>query len=229
MNRSNHQLLYFLLLIGMLYVPRSLLATGRVECNSAPSKILARGVRYCVVLPPSFDADKTRHFPILYFLDGLGDNEQFFIHSGAWNLVEDMRDKGELRDFLIATPEARSSFYINARDGESRYEDFLVQEFFPYIETRYRVASGRANRAISGISMGGYGVLHLAFRHPQLFSSVSAHSAALPTSCPLFSLVRHPTLRVRACSGVSSAIRPIPPSGSKTAQLPWPARQTLLA
>ena len=180
MNRSNHQLLYFLLLIGLLYIPSSLPATGRVECNSVPSKILARSVPYCVVLPPSFDADKTRHFPILYFLHGLGDNEQFFIHSGAWNLLEDMRDKGELGDFLIATPEARSSFYINARDGKNRYEDFLVQEFFPYIEKHYRVAPGRANRAISGISMGGYGALHLAFRHPQLFSSVSAHSAQFP-------------------------------------------------
>jgi S-formylglutathione hydrolase FrmB len=186
MSRSRHQLLYFLL-ICLLYIPSPLLAaTGRVECNSVPSEILGRGVPYCVVLPPSFDANKTRHFPILYFLHGLGDNEQFFIHSGAWNLVEDMRDKGELGDFLIATPEARSSFYINARDGNTRYEDFLVQEFFPYIEKHYRVAPGRANRAISGISMGGYGALHLAFRHSQLFSSVSAHSAALINKLPTF-------------------------------------------
>jgi S-formylglutathione hydrolase FrmB len=186
MNRPRHQLLHFLLLICLLYLPSPLFATGRVECSSIPSKILARGVPYCVVLPSSFDADKTRHFPILYFLNGLGDNEQFFIHSGAWSLVEDMREKGELGDFLIATPEARSSFYINGRDGKERYEDFLVQEFFPYIEKRYRVAPGRTNRAITGISMGGYGALHLAFRHPQLFSSVSAHSGALINKLPTF-------------------------------------------
>src|SRR5208337_4850049 len=51
---------------------------------------------------------------------------------------------------------------------------------------RYRVSPGRANRAISGISMGGYGALHLAFRHPQLFSAVSAHSAALIEKLPAF-------------------------------------------
>jgi S-formylglutathione hydrolase FrmB len=161
-------------------------ATGRVECNSLPSKFVHRPVPFCVMLPPAFDADKTRHFPILYLLHGLGDNEQFFIHSGEWNLAEDMREKGELQDFLIATPDGRASFYINAKDGRERYEDFLVQEFLPFIEKRYRASPGRANRAISGISMGGYGALHLAFRHPQLFSAVSAHSAALIEKLPAF-------------------------------------------
>jgi len=169
----------------LLYVP-SALASGRVECNSIPSKILSRSVPYCVVLPASFDTDKTKHFPILYVLHGLGDNEQFFVHSGLWNLIEDLRDRGELKDFLIATPAAGASFYINSKDGKVRYEDFLLQEFFPFIEKRYRAAPGRAYRGISGVSMGGYGALHLAFRHPELFSAVSAHSAALIEKLPNF-------------------------------------------
>ena len=164
----------------------SFASTGRVECNSLPSKILSHPVAYCVVLPPSFDADKARHFSILYFLHGLGDNEQFLIHSGAWNLTEDMREKGELKDFLVATPDADASFYINSKDGKERYEDFLLQEFFPFIEKRYRVAPGRGHRAIAGISMGGYGALHLAFGHPQLFVAVSVHSAALIEKLPVF-------------------------------------------
>jgi S-formylglutathione hydrolase FrmB len=186
MNRPAHAFLDFLLLISVVCLPNSLRAGGRVACNTIPSKILARSIPYCVVLPPSFDEDKARHFPVLYFLHGLGDNEQFFVHSGAWNLIQDMRDRGELKDFLIVTPEGRSSFYINARDGNQRYEDFLVREFLPYIEQHYRAAPGRTNRAISGISMGGYGALHLAFHHPQLFSSVSAHSAALIDKLPTF-------------------------------------------
>src|ERR1700682_5035496 len=186
MNRPTRRGVELLLLLCILFMPRPALAAGRVECNSVPSKVLARPVPYCIVLPPSFDTAKARTFPVLYFFHGLGDNEQFFVHSGAWNLVEDMRDKGELKDFLIATPDARSTFYINARDGKEGYEDFLLQEFFPYVEKHYRVASGRRNRAISGISMGGYGALHLAFRHPELFSSVSAHSAALIDKLPNF-------------------------------------------
>jgi S-formylglutathione hydrolase FrmB len=161
-------------------------ATSRVECNSAPSKILTHPVPYCIILPPSFDADKSRQFPILYFLHGLGDNEQSFIHTGAWNVTEDLRERSEIKEFLIATPYGGASFYINSKDGKTRYEDFLLQEFFPFIEKRYRAAPGRAHRAIAGISMGGYGALHLAFRHPQLFSSVSAHSAALIEKLPVF-------------------------------------------
>jgi S-formylglutathione hydrolase FrmB len=164
----------------------SFAATGRVECNSLPSVILSRPVAYCVVLPAAFDADKARRFSVLYFLHGLGDNEQFFVHSGAWNLAEDLRERGELKDFLIATPDGRASFYINSKDGKQRYEDFLLQEFFPFVEKRFRVAPGRGHRAIAGISMGGYGALHLAFRHPERFIAVSAHSAALIEKLPVF-------------------------------------------
>ena len=164
--------------------PCVLAALGRVECNSVPSKILARGVPYCIVLPAAFDRDKSRHFPVLYALHGLGDNEQYLVHSGLWNLVEDMRERGALKDFLIASPDGDRAFYINSKDGKSRYEDFLVLEFFPFIEKRYRAAPGRANRAITGVSMGGYGALHLAFHHPELFSSVSAQSAALVEKLP---------------------------------------------
>jgi S-formylglutathione hydrolase FrmB len=161
-------------------------ATGRVECNSAPSRILAPAVPYCIVLPAAFDTEKSRQFPVLYFLHGLGDNEQFFLHSGAWNLYEDMHEGGELQDLLIVTPQGAANFYINSKDGKTRYEDFLLQEFFPFIEKRYRAVPGRAHRAIAGISMGGYGALHLAFRHPDLFVSVSAQSAALIEQLPAF-------------------------------------------
>jgi S-formylglutathione hydrolase FrmB len=179
--------LVLLTVFSLLLMPGFSRATsGRVECNSLLSKILARRVPYCVLLPPGYDADKTRQFPILYFFHGLGDDEQMFVHSGGWNLVEDLWERKELGEFLIATPAAGATFYINSNDGKVRYEDFLVQEFLPAIERKFRFKSGRANRAVSGVSMGGYGALHLAFRHPELFSSASAHSAALIEKLPSF-------------------------------------------
>jgi S-formylglutathione hydrolase FrmB len=143
-------------------------------------------VNYCAVLPPSYDTDKSRHYPILYFFHGLGDNEQIFVHAGGFNLVQDLWERGQIGEFLIVTPNADATFYINSRDGNVRYEDFLVQEFLPGIEARYRTRPGRANRGVAGVSMGGYGALHLAFRHPQLFSAASAHSPAIIDKLPAF-------------------------------------------
>jgi len=173
-----------ILLLGCIAVPQSLRASVRAECLSAPSKILGHPVAYCVILPPSYDAEKARRYPILYLLHGLGDNEQMLIHSGGFNLVQDLWERHQLGDFLIVTPDGGSSFYINSRDGRLRYEDFFLQEFLPQIEKRYRTQPGRAFRGIAGISMGGYGALHLAFRHPELFGSVGAHSAALLEKLP---------------------------------------------
>ncbi len=175
-----------IILLAVCCAPISFAATGRIECNSLPSKILAHPVNYCVILPPTYDTDKTRRYPVLYFFHGLGDNEQTFIHTGGFNLVEDLWERGQIGEFVIATPNAGASFYVNSHDGKTRYEDFLVQEFLPGIESRYRTRPGRANRGVSGVSMGGYGALHLAFHHPELFSSLSAHSAAVIDKLPAF-------------------------------------------
>ena len=161
---------------------------GRVECQSLKSKILARSVPYCILLPPSYDVQKTQRYPVLYFLHGLGDNEQMFLHSGGWNLVEDLWEQHQLGEFLIVTPAAGASFYVNSHDGKQRYEDCFLREFMPSIEGRYRIAAARTTRGIAGCSMGGYGALRLAFTHPELFGSVSAHSAALMEKLPNISV-----------------------------------------
>jgi len=183
---SKKRLSALLVLSLVAFLRPAAAATGRAECNSLASRVLGRPVAYCVLLPPGYDADKNRRFPVLYFFHGLGDNEQMFLHAGGFSLVEDLWERGELGEFLIVTPDAGSSFYIDSRDGKVRYGRFLVEEFLPGIEKRYRVRPGRANRAVSGASMGGYGALNLAFRHPELFAAVSAHSPALIVKLPAF-------------------------------------------
>jgi S-formylglutathione hydrolase FrmB len=163
-------------------------AQSRIDCGALNSAILKRGVRYCAFLPEGYDAfaekNPGRRYPLLYFLHGLGDNEQTLFNSGGWTVIDDLRKKGKIGDFLIVAPEGRRGFYINSADGSVRYSDFFLKEFMPYIEHRYRVRSSRDGRAVSGISMGGYGALRLAFAHPELFSAVSAQSAALITESP---------------------------------------------
>jgi S-formylglutathione hydrolase FrmB len=164
------------------------LAQGRIDCSSLDSRILKRPVRYCVQVPPSYDkkdaARQPSRYPVLYFLHGLNDDEQSFFKTGGWTLIEDLRQRGSIGDFLIVAPEGRNSFYINSADGKVRYSDFFLREFIPYIEKKYRAVPDRAGRAVSGISMGGYGALRLGFANPQLFGAVSAQSAALLTESP---------------------------------------------
>jgi len=154
-------------------------AAGRVECSAVRSKVLGRQVRYCALLPPSYDKEKTRRYPVLYYLHGLGDNERSLVNLGGWNLVENLQDSGRIGEFLIITPDGGRSFYVNSRDAKQPYEDFFMREFIPAMETKYRIRAARATRGISGVSMGGYGALHFAFKFPQMFVSVSAHMAAL--------------------------------------------------
>jgi len=174
--------------IGFLLVLLGSIATaaadGRIECNLLASRTLRRPVHYCVLLPPGYDSTPSRRYPVLYFLHGLGENERALLATGGWNVVEDLRQGGKIGDFLIVTPEAWASFYVNDAGGQLRYSDFFLEEFMPSIESRYRIRRERRSRAITGIPMGGYGALRFAFRYPESFAAVSAESAALITASP---------------------------------------------
>jgi S-formylglutathione hydrolase FrmB len=173
-----HRLLAILALAAGWLTPAAGAQT-RVECKAVESQILRRAVRYCVILPRSYDEQVQRRYPVLYHLHGLSEDEQTLINTGLWDLVEQMQREGRIGEFLVVAPDGGSSFYINSRDGRTRYEDFFIREFLPAIEQRYRIRRERSARGITGISMGGYGALRFALKYPDLFSSVSAHSAAL--------------------------------------------------
>ena len=171
------------LCLGLLISPLTY-AQGRAECSVIKSEILARPVRYCAYLPASFDKDNTRHYPVLYYLHGLGDNEQSLLNSGGWDLISELRSQGKIGEFVVLAPGAGHTFYINSEDGKVRYEDFFLKEFMPQMEKKYRVESTRATRGITGVSMGGYGALRLAFKYPEDFAAVSGQMPALITDLP---------------------------------------------
>jgi S-formylglutathione hydrolase FrmB len=184
MQCSPRTLVLFVLLISL---PKAF-CQGRIDCTSLNSQILKRPVRYCVDLPVGYEVPAAQRqlprYPVLYFLHGLGDNEQTLFKTGGWTLIDDLQASHKIVPFLVVAPEARSSFYINSADRKERYSDFFLREFIPYIEKKYRVEPGRRSRAIGGISMGGYGALRFAFAYPEIFSSVSAQSAALILESP---------------------------------------------
>jgi S-formylglutathione hydrolase FrmB len=154
--------------------------TARVEYKTFQSKLLGREVRYGLYLPPSYNSSPAKKYPVLYFLHGLNENEQRWSSRGQTDVMLDrMIAEGKIGEFIVAIPFGSISFYTNTRDGSEKWEDMIVTEFIPAIESTYRVNASRATRGISGISMGGYGSLKIAMKHPDLFGSVSAHSPVL--------------------------------------------------
>jgi S-formylglutathione hydrolase FrmB len=178
----NYTICRLLLLVPLL--SSFCLAQGRIDCSSLNGQILHRAVHYCVMLPLSYESDSSQKFPVLYFLHGLGENEQTLLRSSGWGLIQDLQRQKKVGDFLMVAPEGRGSFFINSAGNRDRYNDFFLTEFIPYIETHYRIARDRKSRGVTGLSMGGFGALRFAFAHPELFGSVSAQSPALITESP---------------------------------------------
>jgi S-formylglutathione hydrolase FrmB len=171
--------------LALLLLPFSVaMAQSRVDCSALKSRLLKQPIRYCVMLPASYGANKAKKYPVLYFLHGLGENEQMLFEHGGWGVIQDLQRRGKIGDFLVVAPEGQGSFFINSASGRTPYGEFFLQEFLPMVESRYRVARSRATRGVTGLSMGGYGALRFAFAFPELFGSISAQSPALITESP---------------------------------------------
>jgi len=160
---------------------RDIIPTGsRVEYKTFQSKLLGRELRYGLYLPPSYAGSPSKKYPVLYFLHGAFENEMRWSTLGQTDIkLDQMIAEGKIGEFIVAVPSAGNSFYTNTRDGSEKWEDMIITEFIPMIESTTRAAATRATRGISGTSMGGYGALKLAMKHPDLFGSASAHSAVL--------------------------------------------------
>lgn len=154
-----------------------------LDCGAITSKILARDVSYCVDLPAGY-ASSGRRYPSLYFLHGLFEHYHAWDENGGKDIYDALLKQDALGPFIVVLPDGGNSFWVNSFDGKERYEDFFIQELVPYIDGKYRTINSPAERGISGVSMGGYGALHLAMKHPDIFGSVSAQGAALIAKFP---------------------------------------------
>ena len=156
---------------------------GRIEYAEFPSASLKRNVRYAVSLPPSYDKKSLQRYPLVIFLHGLNNDERDWESHCIETKLETLRASAKIGEFIVAIPYGANSFYLNAQDG-TRYEDAIVKDFLPFVDKSYRTIPAPRSRLIEGISMGGYGALLIAFKHPELFAGVAAHSAALFDELP---------------------------------------------
>jgi putative tributyrin esterase len=146
------------------------------------SAALNRDMQYRVVLPTSAPAGAT--FPVVYLLHGGGGNFR------NWSNYSDVARFAE-RGLILVMPEGHDSYYVNARTPpQDRYENYIVNDLITDVESRFPAAKARTNRAIVGVSMGGYGAIKLALSHPDLFVFSGAISPAVDVPSRPFSLRR---------------------------------------
>jgi endo-1,4-beta-xylanase len=140
---------------------------------ATPSRGADTQASYLIYLPPDYEQDSSKRYPVLYWLHG-GSGSQI---EGAW-MVEHIDAEiraGSLPPFIIVLPQGLPDVrYINSKDGTRPVEDVIIHDLLPHIDATYRTIATRKGRAIEGMSMGGYGTLHLGLKYPELFGTVSA-------------------------------------------------------
>ncbi len=126
-----------------------------------------------VLLPADYDVSTDR-YPVLYLLHGLGDD------NTAWSFMTNLSGYAKAHRRIIVMPDAGRSFYINsAADPKARFEDYIIKDVIPYVDSHYRSIPLRRGRAIAGLSMGGYGAAYLGLKHFDTFSAIGALSGAV--------------------------------------------------
>lgn len=153
---------------------------GKVsEGNVFKSDLVAEDVNYSIYLPPDYD-HSSRNYPVLYLLHGYTDDETAWVQFGEVNVSADqLISSGEIPALIIVMPDARFTYYVDDAAGEDKYATMFAEEFVPYIDKTYRTRAKKEYRAVSGLSMGGFGSLIYALRYPDMFASCVAFSAAV--------------------------------------------------
>jgi putative tributyrin esterase len=146
------------------------------------SAALNRDMQYRVVSPSVVAPEKK--LPVVYLLHGGGGGFRDWTNdSDVAHFVE--------TGLLLVMPEGNSSYYTNAVDPpQDRYEDYIVADLISEVESKFPVAPGRSNRAIMGVSMGGFGAVKLALRHPDVFIFAAGISSAIDVPRRPFSFKR---------------------------------------
>jgi len=150
-----------------------------VETQTIQSKVLGKNVNYTVYLPADYSTSQ-RTYPVVYLLHGFTDDNTGWLQFGEINRYADKAiADGIIPPMIIVMPNGDSSFYINSYDGKENYEDFFVNEFMPAVEKEFRIKAEKKYRGVAGLSMGGYGTLIYALKHPDLFAAAAPFSAAV--------------------------------------------------
>jgi S-formylglutathione hydrolase FrmB len=130
---------------------------------------IQKATSLCAILP-----NKPGRFPVLYLLHGLSDDHTMW-HRRT-------RIEWYVRDLplIVVCPDGHRSWYCNQPwPGGMAYEDHIYKDVVGYVDQTFPTIPAARSRAIAGLSMGGFGAMMLAMRHPDVFRTAVSHSGAV--------------------------------------------------
>ena len=150
-----------------------------------------------VYTPPGYST--ARKYPVLYLHHGLGNTSTEWLRAGAPVIADNLLADGKMQPMVIVFPQGSAGSTAadenqGTRDGAGfgpPYENDLLKEIIPFVESHYSVYTDRAHRAIAGMSMGGGQTLNIGLSHLDVFGSVAAVAAA-PNTKPVATLIPDP-------------------------------------
>jgi len=168
--------------------PMGRLEQARVPAPSLLGALLESSAvrRTTVYLPPSYDEDEDRRYPVLYLLHAFGSGPESWLGvSGFEGLniaqaLDALADSDPTKEFIVVMPDARTvlggSWYTNS-PVTGRWTDFIARDLVSFVDRAYRTQSSASARGIAGHAMGGYGALRVALWYPNTFGAVVALSS----------------------------------------------------
>ena len=166
-------------------------ARGRVVIEDFESAVLRGNAagdphvrRVPIYLPPSYDRDEARRYPVAFILTGFTGRGRMLLNDNPWSpSLPDRMDgliaSGRCREMILVMPDAFTRYggsqYLNS-SATGRYEDHVVEELVPWVDRAFRTRAAREHRGVMGKSSGGYGAIVLGMRHPGVFGGVACHS-----------------------------------------------------
>lgn len=187
--------------------------TGRVEITRFASEVLRDNPlgdphvrRVPVYLPPSYDAQPARRYPIVFVLTGFTGRGRMLLNDNPWSPSLDDRMDALVAagspEAILVMPDAFTRFggsqYMDSA-ATGRYETHVLEELVPWVDRTYRTLAAREHRGVAGKSSGGFGALRLGMRHPTVFGALACHSGDM-----LFEYCYRPDFP-KACSVLQEA------------------------
>ena len=171
---------------------RNNIAYGKIDTISYASKTVGTNRRSLIYTPPGFS--KTKKYPVLYLLHGIGGDEKEWLNGGHPEVILDnLIADGKIEPMIVVLPNGRAmkddraigNIFDSARvKAFATFEKDLLNDLIPFIEKKYPVIADREHRAIAGLSMGGGQSLNFGLGNLDKFAWIGGFSSAPNTKIP---------------------------------------------